>query len=172
MQNLFSYPLITDELTPAEKTYHLKALAGELAYIAEVLKVEAVKSFNAEIKVKPIPKEHLIEVFGSVRAELEQTSVVSLENFIKPYENDFKVVYDTKLTPKDLKEIELDLEEDVPDLVLDGKIDLAAIAMEQIALIIDDFPRREGEVFEFKSEFDEETTEVNNPFAVLAKLKK
>jgi uncharacterized metal-binding protein YceD (DUF177 family) len=41
-----------------------------------------------------------------------------------------------------------------------------------LALVLDDFPRKEGEVFSFQSEFDEETTEANNPFAVLKKLKK
>ena len=65
-----------------------------------------------------------------------------------------------------------DFDEEVPDIVEGGKIDLADIAMEQLALVLDDFPRRDGEVFEFKSEFDEETTARPNPFAVLAALKK
>ena len=76
------------------------------------------------------------------------------------------------MTPQELREIEFDFEDDVPDIIINGKIDLAEIAMEQIALVIDDFPRKEGEVFEFKSEFDEETTQAMNPFAALAKLKK
>ena len=68
--------------------------------------------------------------------------------------------------------MEFEFDDEVPDVIIDGKIDLAEIAMEQIALVIDDFPRQDGEVFEFESEFDEETTEKMNPFAVLAKLKK
>ena len=52
------------------------------------------------------------------------------------------------------------------------EIDLADIAMEQLALVLEDFPRKDGEVFEFESEFDEETTQKANPFAALAKLKK
>ena len=44
--------------------------------------------------------------------------------------------------------------------------------MEQLALVLDDFPRKDGEVFEFKSEFDEETTQAANPFNILKKLKK
>ena len=56
--------------------------------------------------------------------------------------------------------------------VIGGKIDLAEIAMEQIALVLDDFPRKDGETFQFTSEFDEETTKTTNPFAVLQKLKK
>ena len=44
--------------------------------------------------------------------------------------------------------------------------------MEQLALILEDFPRKEGEIFSFESEFDEETTLASNPFAVLKKIKK
>ena len=68
--------------------------------------------------------------------------------------------------------MEFELDDEVPDIIADGKIDLAEIAMEQAALALDDFPRKEGETFQFKSEFDEETTMAANPFASLAKLKK
>ena len=61
---------------------------------------------------------------------------------------------------------------DVPDIVENGKIDLGQIAIEQVALVMEDYPRQDGEVFEFISEFDEETTKAQNPFSVLAKLKK
>lgn len=172
MQNLFSYPLIVDEISGPEKVYRLNADEEQRAYIAEIFKVPGVKSFTAELRVKNQHKIHRLEVSGTVDAELEQTSVISLENFIKPYHNDFTIVYDTKLTAKDLKELEFDFDDDIPDIVEDGQIDLAAIAMEQIALIIDDFPRKKDESFEAYSEFDEETSEAANPFAVLAQLKK
>lgn len=172
MQNLFSYPLLVEELTSATKSFHLKATQPQLAYIAEVLKTVSAKSFSADIQVQYLKKEHLIEVWGNVSAELELTSVVSLENFNKKYQSEFRVEFDTKATIKNNPEEEIDLEADLPDPVIDGKIDLAEIAMEQIALIIDDFPRQDGEEFHFQSEFDEETTQAMNPFNVLAKLKK
>ena len=61
---------------------------------------------------------------------------------------------------------------DLPDVVVGGKIDLADIVIEQIALRLDDYPRRPGEVFVFESEFDDGTEDKHNPFDVLAKLKK
>ena len=42
-----------------------------------------------------------------------------------------------------------DMDAEVPDIVEDGKIDLAQIAIEQVALVMEDYPRKEGEVFEF-----------------------
>ena len=37
---------------------------------------------------------------------------------------------------------------------------------------MEDYPKKEGEVFIFESEFDEETTQLTHPFAILKKLKK
>ncbi len=173
MQNLFSYPLKIEDLTAAIRHYNLKADDKQLKYITDILKVPSVKSFEAEMEVQLHKKElHTLTVKGKACAKIEQTSIISLENFIKTYSTEFEVVFDTSLTAKDLQEMEFEFDDDVPDIVTEGQIDLAEIAMEQIALIIDDFPRQEGEVFEFTSEFDEETTKAANPFAVLEKLKK
>ena len=168
MQNFFSYPIVVDELSQFEKKYTLKASAKELVYLAEVLKVPSVRSFDAEIMLKLKHKEHRLDVWGRVRAEL-----VSLENFFRVYEPEFALVFDTLMTYREQKALlDEDMDAEVPDIVEDGKIDLAQIAIEQVALVMEDYPRKEGEVFEFVSEFDEETTKTQNPFSVLAKLKK
>lgn len=172
MQNLFSYPLKLEDMSSAVQEFNLKAAKEDLRYIAEVMKVPAVKSFSSVVYVKLRKKEHLVDVWGSVNAQVEQTSVVSLENFIQKYQTEFALKFDTKLTAAEVKELEFDIDDEVPDILDNGQIDLAAIAMEQLALILDDFPRKDGEVFAFKSEFDEETTLQNNPFAVLKKLQK
>jgi len=52
MQKNFSYPLIVDEITAAEKKYNLTATPDELVELAEILKVPSVKSFSAEINTK------------------------------------------------------------------------------------------------------------------------
>lgn len=172
MQNLFSYPLKLEDMSQATQKYVLKANPKELEYITELMKVPAVKSFSAEINVKLLKKEHIVEVNGFVDADVEQTSVISLENFIKPYHSDFSLRFDTKMTLSELKELDFEYDDEVLDILDNGQIDLASIAMEHLALVLDDFPRKDGEVFSFCSEFDEETTEAANPFAVLKKLKK
>ncbi len=172
MQNLFSYPLKLEDMSSSTQKYKLKANKQELEYITEIMKVPAVKSFAAEINVKLLKKEHMVEVNGFVDADIEQISVISLENFVKAYHSDFTLRFDTKLTPKELREMDFEYEDDVLDILDNGQIDLGSIAMEHLALVLDDFPRKEGEEFSFRSEFDEETTETDNPFAVLKKLKK
>ena len=172
MQNLFSYPIEVDGLSASVKKYRIEASSKDLVYLTEVLKVPAVKSCAAEIFLKHNHREHTLNVTGTVKAELELTSVVSLENFDKLYEVEFALHYDAKATYKDIRDMEPEFDDDVPDIVEDGKIDLGDIVIEQVALMIDDYPRKDGEVFSFESEFDAETTEAMNPFNVLKKLKK
>lgn len=172
MQNLFSYPIIVDELGNAPKKFSLKAAKEDLVYLAEVLKVVSVKSFEGTAILKLNRKEHRLDVSGRFKAVLELQSVVSLEYFEKKYTGDFNVVYDTKATYKDIKELDLDFDDEVPEILTDGKIDLGDILIGQVGAVIEDHPRKPGEVFQFESEFDEEATESLNPFSVLKNLKK
>ena len=172
MQKKFSYPLKISELNQNEYKFDLNADAAELEDIREILKVEDVKYFNAEIFLKRINKQNLLLLWGVVRTEIELKSVVSLNNFLQYFEIPFELKFDTKATYKELAEQAADLSADVPDIIENGEINLADITLEQIALNLDDYPRAEGEVFEAEkyADFTDKTTE--NPFAVLAKLKK
>ena len=172
MQKDFSYPLNIDDLNQQEQHHKLKANQEQLKTLTDILQVENVKSLEADVFLKLNLKQHKLDLWGNVKALVELKSVVSLENFDNDYDIDFTYCFDTKATHKDIKELEPSIYDDVPDVIDNGKIDLADIAIEQLALKIDDYPRKKGEIFEFVSEFDEETTKKANPFAVLEKLKK
>lgn len=172
MQNLFSYPVTIDDLSANEKKYHIKAADKDLEYLKDVLQVPDVKAFSADISLKLNKKEHRLDVCGKVCAELELQSVISLEYFTKKYETEFSSVYDTKATYKEIKELELDFNDEAPEIIVNGKLDLVDVAIEQLALVMEDNPRQEGEVFSYKSEFDDADTQALNPFSVLSKLKK
>ena len=47
MQNLFSHPLNLEDMGSGVRTYRLSAEPKQLAYIAEVLKVDGVLNFTA-----------------------------------------------------------------------------------------------------------------------------
>jgi uncharacterized metal-binding protein YceD (DUF177 family) len=172
MQKKFSYPLKIDELKQNEYAFTLKADADELVDICQVLQVEKVHYFNAEIKLKLNAREHLLKIWGNVAAELELKSVISLENFKQKYAVPFELFFDTKATYRDIREMGNDINIEVPDIAENGVINLADIAMEQIALQIDDYPRADGEVFIYNSHNEENELPRENPFAVLVKLKK
>lgn len=172
MQKDFSYPVKIADLNQQEQHYKLEADAGQRAVLAEILQVESVRSFKADIYLKLNLKQHRLDVWGEASADIEHKSVISLENFVKTYAAPFEYLFDTQATYQDIRDMEAGINDDVPDIIENGQIDLGEMAIEQIALILDDYPRREGEKFCFESEFDEETTKRANPFAVLAKLKK
>ena len=172
MQKKFSYPLKIEDLDQNEHKFDLNAEPSELVDIREILQVEDVKYFNAEIYLKRNNKQNLLNVWGIVRTEIELKSVISLNNFLRYYEVPFELRFDTKADYKDIAELWSDINDDAPDIIENGKINLADIALEQVALQLDDYPRAEGEVFDYAkySDFADEPSE--NPFAVLAKLKK
>lgn len=172
MQKDFSYPLNIDDLNQQEQHYRLKADAEQLKTLKAVLQVEGVKSFMADIFLKLNVRQHRLDIWGKVKAELELKSVITLENFTKKYEAPFAYYFDTEATYQDIKDLDPGINDEIPDIIENGQIDLGNIAIEQLALVLEDYPRLDGEEFHFVSEFDEETTKQANPFAVLQNLKK
>ncbi len=171
MQKKFSCPIKIDELNQSNYKYVLQADKDELVDIAEIMKLDKVNSFVTEIFLKLNNKQHILRVWGEVKAEVVLKSVISLKDFIKKYQIPFELIYDTKATYADLKEMDEDML-NAPDIIENGSINLADIAMEQLALNLDDYPRDEGEVFDAGIYAPEPEEYKENPFAVLAKLKK
>ncbi len=172
MQKDFSYPLTVSDISSAEKKYTINANIEECAALAEILKVPAIKKFAADVYTKMKNKSSLLEVWGSVDAVVTCQSVISLDFFDKAYHSEFSRVFDIKATPQMQKEMEEELGDDTPDIIFNNQIDLVQIASEQLALDLEDYPRKEGEIFNFKSEFSDEEDNKKNPFKILEKLKK
>jgi uncharacterized metal-binding protein YceD (DUF177 family) len=106
-----------------------------------------------------------VHVAGQVNAHLGQVCVVTLE----PIESDLTEAIDLVYAPteqapaKDLK-----LDEEAPEILVDGKIDLGTIATEFLLLGIDPYPRKAGAEFARVKADDAGA----RPFAALEALKK
>ena len=172
MQKNFSYPIKIEDLKQSDYKYELKADAEELEDITQVLQVEKVHEFEAEIFLKLTNRTNNLRVWGRVDAKIELKSVITLNNFIKDYEVPFELNFDTRATYNDIKELECNIEDEVPDIIENGCINLADIAIEQVALNLEDYPRAEGEIFDGSLYCDIDEPKKENPFAVLKKLKK
>lgn len=172
MQKNFSYPIKIEDLKQSDYKYELTADSAELEDITQILQVEKVHEFKAEIFLKLNNRANNLRVWGNVFAKIELKSVITLDNFIKNYNVPFELNFDTRATYNDIKELECNIEDEVPDIIENGCINLADIAIEQIALNLEDYPRAEGEVFDGALYGDSEELKKENPFAVLAKLKK
>jgi hypothetical protein len=105
-----------------------------------------------------------LQVSGRVQAEIGQTCVVTLE----PLDNVVDEAVDLLFLPDGATAAAARSEDaELPDTLIDGKVDLAAIAIEFFMLGIDPYPRKPG------VEFTPPAAETGGPgpFAALEALK-
>lgn len=133
---------------------------GARQKIARALDLAALSMFEADLTVAPA----LIgwRLSGRVRAEAVQTCGVTLEPLPVSIDERFSVDLVEGETTVGEDEIEISVDDDGPDLIEDGRIDLGQYAVEQLSLNLDPFPRKPGAEFVQP----EEPTELS-PFAVL-----
>jgi uncharacterized metal-binding protein YceD (DUF177 family) len=138
--------------------------------IADQLELPSIQMLEAQFHIVP-SRSGLVRVTGEVKAKLEQVCIVSLEAF--PFEInetvDLRFVEADKLEKPTKAEIERTLEdEDPPDPIYDGAIELGELAVEFVALALEPFPRKPGVELPVQTN----STREESPFAVLAALKK
>jgi uncharacterized metal-binding protein YceD (DUF177 family) len=133
--------------------------------IARSLDLQGLDDLQAEMTIEPTMLGWRLT--GRLRAHAVQTCGITLEPLPVDIDAPFSVEL-TEAPPEDATptEIEIDLEDDSADLIEDGKIDLGGYLVEQLALNLDPFPRKEGAEFEQPPEPEEAS-----PFAVLKAFK-
>ncbi|NDA48385.1 MAG: DUF177 domain-containing protein [Alphaproteobacteria bacterium] len=155
----------------------IAATPEERVAIAHVLVVESVENLTAHFKVTRLARS-VMHVQGEVQARLVRLCGVSLE----PFEVAVTEPIDLKFAPENsavapgkdqaaiAESLILSMDEDPPDPIIDGKIDLGAVSVEFIALGLDPYPRKPGIEFDLGSS-QPEPIEPDSPFAVLAGLR-
>jgi uncharacterized protein DUF177 involved in 23S rRNA accumulation len=115
----------------------------------------------------------VIIVRGEVAADVTQTCVVTLEPFaaslVEPIDLRFAPPSEAISGRASDEGAELDNEER-PDPIVHGKIDLGALAAEFLTLGLDPYPRKPGVAFEAPK--DKSDTPSASPFGALAQEKK
>lgn len=128
--------------------------------IAATLDLADLSAFEADVSVAPAAIGWRLS--GWFRAEAVQTCGLTLEPLPVSLEKSFSVDLVEDPSGGQEGEVEVLLDEDGPDLVDGGKIDLGQYAVEQLALNLDPFPRKPGAEFVQPDEPEE-----RSPFAVL-----
>jgi len=115
-----------------------------------------------------------INVSGEVKAKITQTCVITLEPFdseiVEPIDVDFLPPHALEKWLEEHAQMkdrpgDLDDEEEVPDEIVDGGIDLGALAAEFLALALDPYPKKPGAEFNDTAADPEERDP--SPFAAL-----
>ena len=176
----FSHVVELDRVGPKGLVVRLDADQAARAALAQQMRIPAVLAFRAEVKVVPdAGAKGQYRVSGQLNAEVEQTCIVSLEPVRETVAAEFERLFapaDSLKPAADPGEDEaewLDPDaEDPADPITDGRIDLGAVAAEELALALDPYPRKAEADLPAGYRPDAEATAKVSPFAVLAKLKK
>lgn len=144
-------------------TRTLEPDAAARARIVKALDLAALDGLTADIELKPSAIGW--KVAGRVKAELAQTCGITLEPLPVTIDAPFTVSF-AEAVDEDSDEIVVNMDDESPDLVEDGQIDLGQVVVEQLALRLDPFPRKPGAEFVQPPEPGE-----ISPFAVLKSLK-
>lgn len=172
----FRHPVRVETIRQRGTEIVLEADAGQRAAIAAALGLPSVEALSA--RYLATRNGERVKLEGRIAAHLHQSCVVTLESFpVKldvPVKLDFAPQEDPQAVPRRGAEaagIDIEVllnEDDPPEPIVDGVIDLGAITLEFLALSLDPYPRKPGVSFAPPAPPDGEVS----PFAALAKLKR
>ena len=167
----FSRVVRVDALPREGQTVTIEATSAEREALASFFELPAIAALTATLRLEPWGRGGA-RVTGAVHGELTQICVVSLEPFPATVDEAVDVRFaphaaaDSK--PPVAKETLSLADDDEPDPIIDGKIDLGALAAEFFALGLDPYPRKPGVTFD-QSTKSEPT---DSPFSDLAQRAK
>lgn len=175
----FSRPFAVDRLhTDAATDITVNADADERLALAQLDGMERVDRLEGRFRVARLGSG--ARVTGEVEAEVVQTCVVSLESFTAVVREPVDVRYAPQEQVAELEAAAArnsgdSFEEvvdpaEVPDPIVEGRIDLGALAAEFLALGLDPYPHKPGVQFEAEArEAEAREAERDNvsPFAAL-----
>jgi uncharacterized metal-binding protein YceD (DUF177 family) len=173
---VLSRPIAVADIPARGRDIKIEADADECAKIAAEFELPAVLSLSGSYHVRATKKGAHVE--GRVKAHIRQICVVSLEPFETRIEEPVDLAF-AQAPPRHKAqgprggEITVSLEdEDPPEPIVNGKIDLGAVTLEFLALSLDPYPRKPGVELaqESAGERNAEEEKPPSPFSVLASL--
>jgi hypothetical protein len=179
-EKVWSSPLAVSDVPAQGLDVTLVADESVRARLAKANNLAGLASAEADLHVARRGREGL-HVTGELRARAAQTCVVTLEPFeakiVEPVDVEFepqapqpakepKAGERRGRAPREVEDEEGMDDLNAPDPIVDGKIDLGALAAEFLTLGVDPYPRKPGVAFEERAE--EPSRE--SPFARLAAI--
>jgi len=143
-----------------KRTFSLAPDAETRAAIAKWLKILDLPRFEAELTL--VPARTGWHLSGKLTGQAIQACGLTLEPIEEQVDDTFGMDFVEADETSGASEVEVVLDEDSPDIVTDGRIDVSRHVLEHLSLALNPFPRKPGAVFKAP----EETAEIS-PFAVL-----
>ena len=163
-------PVAVDDIAESGQHFELAAGDAERAAVARIAGLRELPRLEAHFHVTRRSAGGL-HVAGTVSATVGQNCVVTLEPLTREIEETVDLVFVPRQPPPSEKETEAeprDVKWNDPEPLIDGVVDLGALATEFLLLGLDPYPRKPGAVFEPPQDLAPDA----GPFAALAKLTK
>jgi hypothetical protein len=173
-EGLFSRLVRVDHLPREGQVVTIEATPAERKALASFYRLPEIAALTATLRLEPWGRGGA-RVTGAVHGELTQLCIVSVEPFPATVDEDVDVRFAPpaaaeRKSSAEPEALTLSLaDEDDPDPVIDGKIDLGALTAEFFALGLDPYPRKPGAVLDEERTSSEPT---GSPFAGLAQRDK
>lgn len=167
----FSRPVLVDVISTRGIDMDVEANEAECVALAQRFGIDRVVSLKAKAQLKALAGGNLFRVDGHLFAVVQQTCVVTLEPFEQQVDESFVIVFGAD-PDSDSVELELSFDDDdPPEPLVDGAIDVGEVVAEHLALALDPFPRKAGAELPDRPEEPVEIEEKVSPFAALAAFK-
>lgn len=172
--NEFSRIMTLDKISLTETGRHIEADPAERQALAARFSLLALDNLTADVRLRRTGAG-VIRVSGHFQAAVTQACVVSLAPVPAQLAADFEVFFSEDVGASDA---ELTLEydqDDPPEPVTGGQIDLGEVVAEQLGLNLDPYPRAPGARlpggWEAEAVDSSDQAPKRNPFGALASLK-
>jgi uncharacterized metal-binding protein YceD (DUF177 family) len=169
IQPEFARPIAADSVGSQTQHREIVADAAERAALARRFGLLSLDRLSATLELRRQAGE-VIRLTGRLIGDVVQSCVVSLAPVPAHIEADFEASY----AAAELPAVDLDpLDHDVPEPLIDGEIDLGEAVAQQLAIVLDPYPRAPGAALpagDFAGAGEQ--TGKKRPFAVLETLKK
>jgi len=156
---------------PVHRT--IEASPEERAALARRFGLEGLDRLSASLTVEPLAAG-MARLRGSLTAEVTQTCVVSLEPVHSVIENGFVLDFAAEEAQSGPAAVDLTLDdEDWPEPLVNGRIDLGEAVAQQLAMALDPYPRAPGATLAGTGDdVAPEDEAAGGPFSRLAELVK
>lgn len=153
----FSRPFDVRSLPPSGRSLEVEATAGECEALAKMLDIPAVRSLAASLHLEPVgPKGRCVRVVGRLRAVVEQVCSISLVPLEARLDEDILRVFidegpgGTGREVSKVVDVDVSLaDDDEPEPLDQGSLDLGRLLAEELSLKLDPFPRAPGASFDW-----------------------
>jgi len=163
------------DLKEEPSRYHVVATEAERTALAQRFGLRRLAAMEADVTIAQLHGGVAMRVEGRIQADLTQDCVVSLEPVDQHIDDKFTLDFGEPADVVDTEtgELLLSADQDDPEPMPHGELDLGELLAEHLALAIDPYPRKPGIALDQVLQTNGITLEgaQQSPFAVLSGLK-